>query len=322
MTDIPSKLFPTRTIVSEHGWLFLMNDTNQFLAVQTGATGWSEAEEQRARQIIEGRQTYASHLKSTYRKFIVPEKSVIYPEYLPDELRLLLSNRLRPAQILQRECPGVVSYLDQHLLARKSLGLLYFRSDTHTNWLGAWLVYRHIVERLIAEGLLNAQEPLPLGALTPQVAAYDGDLLSHIEPGERKSFDRTWGFTATENGFESTLLWSLSDTHRRASRVAVPSAYNEWFQDRETLVYERPDRQGPRAVFFRDSTLDFAADLLAQHFSRAVFVWKHGQVWEDVLECERPDIIVHVMAERFATRYTSFPVSVRATGPASPAVPI
>ena len=72
-------------------------------------------------------------------------------------------------------------------------------------------------------------------------------------------------------------------------------------------MYENVDKQGLRAVIFRDLTLDFCHDLIAQHFSRTVFVWHQGLIYDEVLEAEKPDVVLHIMAERFATSYPSFP---------------
>ena len=143
--------------------------------------------------------------------------------------------------------------------------------------------------------------------LAPSVAAYDGDLWAQLSDDLKDEFQSRWGFTTAHYGLEITTKFDIPDDKRRAWRVTTPEDYNVWFQGRDTFVYERPDGIGKRVVVFRDSTLDFCHDLIAQHFSRAVFVWHQGQVFDEIVARERPDIVVHVMAERFVTRYPTFP---------------
>ena len=48
---------------------------------------------------------------------------------------------------------------------------------------------------------------------------------------------------------------------------------------------------------------DLMIDLLAEHFRRSVFIWHQGQIVNDIIEVEKPDLIIHVMAERFTIAY-------------------
>ena len=310
--DYERSLLPNKAVLSEFGWVYLVNDANRFVQVQCGELLWSETESARAATTLAARESYARDVRATYHKFIVPEKSVVYPEYLPARLRQMLSDRPRPAQIMQAKSPYIVSYLDQTLKTAKALGLVYFRGDTHTNWLGAWIVYRQIISTIRSRlGSTVLETPVDLREMQPVIAAYDGDLFPQVDHRYLQQYKDAWYSAASGNGFEALLAWQLQPQHRKADQIAVPKTYTDWFKNRKTYVYERKDRRGLRAVVFRDSTLDHCLDLIAQHFARTVFVWEGGHVFEDVVEAERPDIIVHVMAERFVVRYHSFPATAR-----------
>src|SRR5205085_10165431 len=86
-------------------------------------------------------------------------------------------------------------------------------------------------------------------------------------------------------------------------RMETPAEYRAWFKSRETIIYENENKTLPSAVIFRDSTLDFAHEYIAQHFSRVVFVWYLGQVVQPVLDRENPQIVLQIMAERFINHY-------------------
>jgi hypothetical protein len=305
--EIEKMAGPSKAIFSEFGWAYLVNDSNEFLRVQFNERNWDVSDRAYAAKVIKQRKEYLLDQGAIYRKFIIPEKSVIYREYLPRAMENLNPAKLRPAHMMAEDSPDTVSYLESYLIDARSYGLLYFRGDTHTNWLGGWFVYRYIVDNLSRIGLLTHQKPFDFRDLVPSVASYNGDLSVQVDRDARAEFDRVWGFTTAEHGFEVAMRYELNSALRVAQTVEVPSEYQEWFNGRETFVYERSDKKGLKAVIFRDSTFDFCHEYLAQHFSRSVFIWHQGQVYVEVIEREQPDVVIHVMAERFIVSYNKFP---------------
>lgn len=303
---IERSVAPGKAIISEYGWAFLVNDSNYFMQVQFGQLRWTDADRTTAANVINTRVDVLRDKGVLYRKFIIPEKSVIYREYMPRVLEGLPVAALRPAEMMSEDLPKVAYYLGSFLADARSYGQIYFRGDSHTNWLGSWFVYTYIFQRLAAEALIDSKEIFQISDLTPSVAAYDGDLWTQLNADLKAEFQSRWAFTTARHGLEITTKLEIPDDKRRAYLVPTPEEYNVWFTGRETFVYERPDAIGKKIVVFRDSTLDFCHDLIAQHFSRAVFVWHQGQVFNEVVERERPDLVLHVMAERFVTRYPMF----------------
>ena len=306
-SELESRLHPHKAMLSEFGWAYLINDGNAFSPVYFGENGWPDGARAAVAALLAERKRRLAERGQRYLKFIVPEKIVVYPEYLPRVLKPQASLSQRPAQMMAADSPDLVTYLDQCLIGGKSYGLSFFRGDTHTNWLGSWLVYRGIADRLAAAGIVPSSAILPLAALTPSIAGWDGDIIDQAGPEHRAQFDAIWGVARGAGSFETLLMLTLADQHRRASLVSTPDYYRAEFTTRETFVYERADREGPTAVIFRDSTLDRTHELLAQHFKRSVFIWHHGQVYQDVLDREKPDIVLHIMAERFVVMYPGFP---------------
>lgn len=300
-----------KVVSGEEGWLFLANDASEFLRVQFGRLGWTAAERERAAGVMRVRRRALAQRGIAYRKYIVPDKSVVYPEKLPRGFAGLPRPEPRPAQMLAADVPEVVAYLGEDLAAGREYGPLFFRAGSHSNWLGAWVVYAGIVRRLGEVGILDGGELIQGDDLLPSQGDYGGDLVPLLDDGTRAAY-------AAEYGDESVLQYRLSPGRRRAARVEEPAEYAAWFPERERFVYERADGQGLRAVIFRDSGLELCHDLMAQHFARSVFIWHRGQVVEEVIAREQPDIVLHVMEERMATRYRVFPAmsSVAAASPA------
>jgi hypothetical protein len=294
---------PGKSIISEYGWNFLINDTNEFLSYQFGNKCWTDEERDSAALVIKSRASFLNKQNINYTKFVIPEKSVVYSEYLPRVLAGLEMASKRPAEILRDDNPIAVHYLGNYMADAKSYGTLYFRGDSHPNWLGAWFIYRYIASYLATLDLLGAMKLIVLKDLIPTISAYEGDLWTQLNDDLKEEFLLRWDFTVAANGYDLTVELKLPDDRREAYLVDTPSVYEEWFKERKTYIYERRDGIGLRVVVFRDSTLDFCHDLIAQHFARTVFVWHQGQVYQEIIELEKPDVVLHVMAERFVTRY-------------------
>jgi len=308
IASFSAEVAPHKAVLSEAGWLFLINDTNDFLRVYFGLDTWKAEQEAKAIQVILDRTEALRRRSIPYVKFIVPEKPVVYPEYLPVALRPLPRAVRRPAHVLAAGAPSAVSYLDRYLESAKGLGHLYFRGDTHTNWLGSWLVYRFIIHRFRELGLPLEGYGLDLAHLEPNLATYEGDLPPHLSEKDAVGLRQRFGFACPPTGLEHTVLYRIPDPLRQTERVRTPADYEQWYDTRETFVFERRDGLGPTAVVFRDSTFDRGVmELVAEHFARSVFVWHSGLVDESVLDRERPHVVMHSMAERFVTRYPSFP---------------
>ena len=296
---------PGKAIISEYGWTFLANDSNSFTQVLFGNERWSSQERGLASGVVLSRMNQLREMGAIYFKFIVPEKSVVYGEYLPRVLADIPRATDRPATLLSKDVPETVHYLESYLHDARSYGQLYFRGDTHPNWLGAWFIYIYIIERLRNIGLAKESETLTISDLVPSVGAYEGDLWSQLNPGLKAAYVERWRKTLPRYGFDLSIRFTIPEDKRLAWRVATPDYYEKWFE-RETFVYERRDGQGLKAVIFRDSTFDFCHELLAQHFSRSVFIWHQGQIYQEIIEREQPDVVLHGMAERFVTRYPHF----------------
>ena len=276
------------------------------MLTQFGHVEWTSAQRRKASAVLRDRAARLRVRGIPYFKVIVPEKSIVYQEYLPSPLQNVTPAAKRPAEVLRDDNPNIVTYLQEYLLDAKSYGLLYFRGDTHTNFVGAWFEYLHIVGTLRTAGIVLEGEPRRMADLTPSIGAYGGDLFRQVAPVQREAMDMILGPTLPEDAMEIVTRLQIPPSKREANTVAVPEDYKHWFTTRETLVYERADGKGKRAVIFRDSTCDNVHDLLAQHFARSVFIWHGGRVYDEVITRENPDVVIHVMAERFVIYYDKF----------------
>ena len=286
------------------GWVFLVNDTNDFLSWQFGLKAWTAGQ---ARAV---RQTLASRIDALapvpYRMFITPEKSVVYQEWLPGGLDGLKAAPNRPALQMAAAQPSHIHYLADWFRRMKRLGFVYFRGDSHVNWLGAYLLYRHVVEEIRATGVQTAPA-IPYSDLLPELAGFEGDVYVQLDEQDRAAFAEDADYARWRSMLELGLLYRLHPDKVRARRVGLPEDYLPGFRGRELSAFETDDSALPRAVVFRDSTATEAMPFLSQHFSRVVYAWHDGDVLAELLDRERPDIVLHFVAERFLATYPDMP---------------
>lgn len=292
-------------ILSEYGWVFLINDSNNFLSYMYGETQWSPDQAQRAVDVIAKRNSELEAMGTQYFKVIVPEKSVVYGEYLPKAMEVLTPSKNRPALTLAAAAPHSVIYLDEYLQDAKSYGALYFRGDSHNTWLGAYFVYQYTVKAVRNRLGERMGLPIPLSTLQPVLAGYDGDVRMQLAPSDVERLNDQWKDLQLAGIFEHCIQYSLPQDKRRARPGRVEGMLASLQFSRPMIVTEVDDDSLPTAVIFRDSTTDNFVDLLAEHFRRAVFIWYKGEVVRPIIESEQPDIVLHFMAERFVSAYGS-----------------
>ncbi|OYX69782.1 MAG: hypothetical protein B7Y78_02890 [Caulobacter sp. 35-67-4] len=282
------------------GWVFLINDTNDFLAWQYGVSRWTPEDRSAVRNLLTERTRILAD--RCYQMVISPEKSVVYAEWLPGGLDRLSIDPARPAVAMAQMFPNEVLYLAPRLEELKRLGLLFFRGDTHVNWLGAYHVYRETILALAARGAAVGT-PIGFAQLGHYIAGMEGDILMQLPEAARPEFERGAVLGRVGAMLEVTISHVLPESKRRARQVPTPGGYVPGGGGRETIIMEQDDQTLPRALVFRDSTATLSIDLLAEHFSRSVYIWHEGDVIGALIDREQPDIILHFVAERFLATY-------------------
>ena len=295
---------PGKALPAPGGWVFLVNDTNDFLAWQFGLKRWTAAQARSVRQTLQAR--LAALSPTPYRMFVTPEKSVVYQEWLPEGLHRLRSAADRPALQMAAAQPEAVRYLAPWFERMKRLGFVYFRGDTHVSWLGAYLLYRYVMETL-AEAGLKTSPPIPYSDLLPELAGFEGDVYVQLDTADQDAFAAAAAYAQWRNMLELGLLYRLHPDLTRARRAPLADDYLPGFRGRELAAYETGDSALPRAVVFRDSTATEVMPFLSEHFSRVVYAWHDGDVLAALLEREQPDIVLHFVAERFLATYPDMP---------------
>lgn len=289
------------SLLSEYGWIFLINEPHNFTDVYFGANTWSDEQQSHGKEILNSRISSLEGMGIEYLKFIIPEKIVIYPEYLPKTLAGVPVEDQRPAKTLAEAFTKNVFYLDAYLKDAKSYGFSFFRGGSHVNWLGAYLVYQFVMKKIYAVKSLGIDTYFCLKDLHPTVIGYDGDLFDGLSEYDKERLKDQWEDMQFLNIFEHVIQYELPANKRKSTTVSETLPEFPWLE--KYLISEIEDSQLPKAVIFLDQSMNFLVDLISEHFRRAVFIWGNGDVFMNIIESERPDVVLHFMSERSATTY-------------------
>ena len=186
-------------------WLFLGNNGAKCVDKLQGLISMSDKALASQADGFFQKQAKAKELGADFYILIGPNKSSIYPEYMPPVIKPSEKRFLTP--LVNALVAGQVKVFDptELLIKKKSLGLLYFRTDTHWNYLGAYEAYKAFLAHYGMPAL-----PVPtLSEAEPQ----SGDL---VGMGGYKKFPLS-------TGDNFTLTWNNGDTVTWENGVATNS---------------------------------------------------------------------------------------------------
>ena len=290
-------------MIGREGWLFFLGEDGKSLDRHfRGVEPFPDDLVDAVARELARRQAALAARGIAYLVVVVPDKFTIYQDYLPAWVRRMPQT---PLDRLEPALTGAgVHFVDLRAPLRKAKAeqRLYFQTDSHWNLLGATIGYRAIVNemrRVLAQAKGNAgSAPVDpkLPAYVPGVDTYSGDLARMLGlPGRY-----------TEPDF-APLGKLLGDPWSRcARRVDAPEPGAPDTGRIETYMCDRPNL--PRAVVFRDSMAIALIPLLSESFSRVVYVGSR-ELDFDIIERERPDIVIEEMVERSINAPAAFPIS-------------
>ncbi len=279
----------SQVVIGRSGWLYYGDEA---MDGYRGAAPFLQRDLIAFQQILEGKRDWLAARGIRYLFVVAPDKQTIYPEYIPRRHR-----RIGPTPMDQLvahlKARSNVDILDLRptLTAAKSLGMLYPKTDSHWNDLGAYVAYQAILDRLrdwfpsIGPHLETA------GTVTQQRT--DGDLAYLMGVGDLFPDSRV----------------GLRINHKKCARkTAAPiPGVHRW------QAFERPFRMhcksgAPvRIAMLRDSMGSQLIPFLAEHFSHSTYVRQAAYsnpldnpfpVFSRMVRSARPHVVIDELAER------------------------
>lgn len=255
------------------------------------------------RRTVEYRHAWLNRRGIAYVFVVVPEKSSVYPELLPDYIQSRLgSTRLDQMAQYMKDSHSPASFLDLRstLKQAKAEGELYFPFDTHWNGRGLFYGYEAVTSALqftfpdLAPGNMDDDFQIRYGPPTYRVdlasmlglaATAPTPLLAYSGPVVPRNAPSCW-----PAGFDPSL-----NTNQGFYALEMPG------QRRRLLVFHDS--------FFIAALLSKVSQPLAAHFERSYFAWlaPSDAAFRRFVEMEHPDVVVEEHGER-ALLYAPPPV--------------
>ena len=226
---------------------------------------------------MEGRIERAAAIGARHVFAVAPNTHSVYPENLPPGV---VTAPHRPVHQLieylaEKKSPAHVLYPDRLLAAHKS-EQMFLRVDTHWTDRGAFLVYRSLIEPLAGEVPMRVLDRDDIFFTQRSIT---GDLGSKLDPPRSEVADVA-----------------------RVIRHASYSAYDNCVDGTGSVIVAHCETApATTCVLLGDSYSYALLRFLPETFRRLVFVQRPA-LPPDVLERERPDVVLSVMAERFLMR--------------------
>jgi alginate O-acetyltransferase complex protein AlgJ len=283
-------------LVGKQGWLYFTGEDGKALdRWYRGIGAFTDADIETLRVELLRRREYLDHLGIAYVVVVVPEKYSVYPEFLPEWV-----SRVAATSALDRIADDLSHHPELHFIDlraalrdSKQRERVYYKTDSHWNFLGASVGYRVLSSEIgrLLPGFSAVPPRRP--PFDPKVDFYSGDLSRMIDAERRFRED------------DIAPVWKvIADESSRCARRA-PAADASGV---ESYVYACPNAPRYRALVYRDSMAIPLIPLLSENFARTTYVSSRAMDPALVLGL-RPDIVVEEMVERTLNAPAAFPLN-------------
>jgi len=215
-----------------------------------------------------------------YVFFIAPDKYAVYPEMMPDTIRVVNPVSRTDGLYEALAHSGVAIDVRGALMNARTRERIFQKTDTHWNDRGALVAYQAIIEAV------RRQVPA-----TPPAWTRD-DFEEVTREVDGMDLAGMMGLTRVIREIDFTL----APKRPRQARVVEPAGADPGAQEGR-LVTEIPGSSLPRAVIFRDSFVSRLVPFLSEHFSRAVYLWQND-FDADVVTAEHADVVIQEIVGR------------------------
>lgn len=242
-------------------FLFLTNDTNHVLDRISGKIKYTPECREKWQEEIQRRKSHAQQFGYFYKFIIPPNKHCVYQEFLPDDIKI------SPDRIVSRlaaEFPDTIIYPYDFFREKKDT-LLYHKTDTHWNELGAILFMNSIAESF-------GSKKLEYEIFSKRIY---GDLGSKLEPPVSST----------------TFAVNIS--------AAAHKIYDNNFPFRGGhYITQTDDRSLPTGIAFCDSFFNTIWNIIASYFYK-LYVFVAPIFDTRLIEKINPDVVLSETVERF-----------------------
>lgn len=238
------------------------------------------------KQRLTERQQWLDKLGIRYLLLPVPYKISVYSEHLPDRMQAL-AGETGVEQFLSflRQPPEFTNVLDvkKLFMEAKKTQLLYYQTDTHWNFTGAYITYCAIIKHF--QHWFPDMQPYPWEKLIKTIVPFNGNLSNIINIGSLYEEDNLDLEIPDFNQMVSVKNYKIPDAPDNSLQV---------FRKGRAKIHLNPS-QKRSALVITDSFGTALRHYLSMNFGRIIFV--QDARFEDLrhlIEKEHPDVVIDI----------------------------
>jgi len=288
------KLLNSKTMLGKDNFLFLICDTNNEIMQHFTPENCTQEYKEKIFTTLETRTKVFENMGIQYLFFVIPDKSVVYNDLLPDPICNMPMHRHVTQLQKYFKVHSSIKFVDLFPAyhKHKNTKKLFYKYDTHHNNIGSYYAYGSIIEELIKLNN-NTYELNPACGLEMfeffKYVESNGDLLMPTNMGNNViSLDNK---ESDDIRYIGKYLYQYVDPPEKYANEEPKKTICTEFLDQNVKL--------PRVVIFRDSSCTSLIHLLSNHFKRATYVWNYGSVNMEIVKSEKPDLVLSIMTERF-----------------------
>ncbi len=259
-------------VVGSHGWLYLKEAIQKTTFQEPLSPEQLESWLKNWQNSLEWKSRWLNERGSRFLLVIAPEKSTVYPEFLPDGWQHSSTNSPRSQLVAYLKAHSNIEVLDltDSLLAVKDRTPVFFRTDSHWNLHGAFTATNEIVRRL--NGWFPNVVPISMAELETTSDSWPGDLTRLLGSPSRERFEN----------IRPVGHFKLN---------VVQDRYN-------LLTIEQSKNKLPKVLVIRDSFSNNLRQFLSSRFNEATYCRWYDPFPFDLIEKRKPQIVIQELAER------------------------
>jgi alginate O-acetyltransferase complex protein AlgJ len=269
------------TVVGKNDWLFFTGDMSIRDHQKTSPLNMGNMK--RLTRSLNEIKDQTEQYGGMFLLIIAPDKSTVYPQYMPDEIPVLgqTSSFDRLVEYLDRNSD--IQLLDVRPVFSKAseTAELYYKTDTHWNCMGAFYASNEILSKV----------SIPY----PQVPLYTLDDYKFSARDALRDIPVMMGWDIHEDTINAlpkfkTEISSVTEEADSPNRISLKIAVNA-------------EKDLPELLIFHDSFYEVCLDrFLEPNFSRTTSTYyRKGELVDylDVIAAEKPDVVIVEFAERY-----------------------
>ena len=274
LAQLPEGRADGKVVRGKEGWLFLDNDSNEFMKQHRGELLFTDEQLAQWRALLEARIAWLKGRGVPYHFMVAPNPHSVYPDMLPFDVA---PGTIRPViqlidYLKQTGSEAKLLYpLDRLVEARDRP--VFTQTNTHWTDLGAFLAYEALLDEIGDEAPVRR---LTSSDLWFHETVHTGDLGAKLDPSA-----------------SSLHLYAMP-----AQPVGKMTSDNRVFLNGHRIEYECPEAGASVCLVLGDSFAHAMLPFLCESFGRLVFAHITTLDQQLVTQVEA-DIVVSVMNERY-----------------------